>query len=325
MVDVFISYAREDRDRAMILVNALERAGRSVWWDVSIPAGSNWHKEITSRLAQAKCIIVLWSATSIYKEFVTDEAELGKRQNKLIPVLIDPIEPPLGFGLRQCVNLVGWEGEWEHPDYQILLRAINEKVDGQPDLRATAKKIAEQSERKPEWCVSYAWGGDHDDVVDQLCEQAKAEGKTILRDKTAMGLGQRISKFMRRIGGADRIFVILSDRYLKSPFCMFELSEVWRNCRLEEEEFLEHIRVFALPSATIWSPEERLEYAIHWKQRYDNLEVKAHGYDILGDRDSQEFRRMREFSRNVSDILATVADILQPRDFEELREYGFRD
>ena len=136
VVDVFISYAREDRDRAMLLVEALERADRSVWWDVSIPAGSNWHKEITSRLAQAKCVIVLWSATSIYKEFVTDEAEVGKRQEKLIPVLIDPIDPPLGFGRRQCANLVGWEGEWEHPDYQVLLRAIAEKIEQQPGAEA---------------------------------------------------------------------------------------------------------------------------------------------------------------------------------------------
>lgn len=33
MVDVFISYAREDRDRAIGLVDALEHAGRSVWWE----------------------------------------------------------------------------------------------------------------------------------------------------------------------------------------------------------------------------------------------------------------------------------------------------
>lgn len=51
--------------------------------------------------------------------------------------------------------------------------------------------------------------------------------------------------------------------------------------------------------------------------------MKVHGYDILGERDSQAFRRMREFSRNVSDILATAADILQPRDFEDLVKYGF--
>jgi len=32
VVDVFISYAREDRDRAMVLVDALERADREEWW-----------------------------------------------------------------------------------------------------------------------------------------------------------------------------------------------------------------------------------------------------------------------------------------------------
>ncbi|SUS04594.1 Leucine-rich repeat (LRR) protein (fragment) [uncultured Defluviicoccus sp.] len=193
--------------------------------------------------------------------------------------------------------------------------------------------FAQEPSPQPEWCVSYAWGDetpegrDREDVVDRLCQQATAQGKSILRDKTAMGLGERISKFMRRIGGADRVFVILSDKYLTSPFCMDELAEVWRNCRQEEGEFLKHIRVYTLPCATIWSPEERLEYAIHWKQRYEKLEVKvkAHGYDILGERDSQAFRQMREFSRNVSDILATVADILQPRDFEDLVKYGFAD
>lgn len=193
--------------------------------------------------------------------------------------------------------------------------------------------FAQEPSPQPEWCVSYAWGDetpegrDREAVVDRLCEQAVVQGKTILRDKTALGLGERISKFMRRIGRADRVFVILSDKYLKSPFCMFELSEVWRNCRQEEGEFLEHIRVYTLPCAKIWSVDERLDYAIHWKQRYEKLEakVKAHGYDILGERDSQAFRRMREFSRDVSDILATAADVLQPHDFEELVKYGFAD
>jgi internalin A len=187
--------------------------------------------------------------------------------------------------------------------------------------------FAQELPPQPEWCVSYAWGGDRVAVVDQLCAEAKAQGKTILRDQTALGLGERISKFMQRIGRADRVFVILSDKYLKSPFCMFELSEIWRNCRQEDEEFLKRIRIYTHPDATIFTPEERLEYAIHWKQRYEKLEamVKAHGYDILGERDSQAFRRMRDFSRNVSDILATVADVLQPRDFEDLVEYGFSD
>ena len=32
---------------------------------------------------------------------------------------------------------------------------------------------------------------------------------------------------------------------------------------------------------------------------------------------------MGEFYRHVGDILATLADIVQPRSFEELRKYGY--
>lgn len=34
---------------------------------------------------------------------------------------------------------------------------------------------------------------------------------------------------------------------------------------------------------------------------------------------------MRDFSRNVGDILPTVADTIQPRSFGELVEYGFQN
>jgi internalin A len=158
-----------------------------------------------------------------------------------------------------------------------------------------------------------------------LCAEAMAQGVSILRDKNAMGLGERISKFMKRIGGADRVFVVLSDKYLKSPFCMFELSEVWRNSRQEDEEFLKRIRVYTLPCARVWNTLDRAKYAIYWKEQYDEVEalVKTHGYDILGEADVQHFRRMKDFCRNVGDILATVADILQPHGLDELVKYGF--
>ena len=56
---------------------------------------------------------------------------------------------------------------------------------------------------------------------------------------------------MRRIGRGDRVFVVLSDKYLRSPYCIFELFEVWRTSRAEDEEFLRRIRVYSLPDAQI--------------------------------------------------------------------------
>lgn len=197
----------------------------------------------------------------------------------------------------------------------------------------TAASPPSHSQRPPpakEYCVSYAWGDatpegrERDALVDRLCDEAQARGTIILRDKDVLGLGERISKFMERIGRADRVFIVLSDKYLESPFCMFELNEVWRTSKLEGETFLQRIRVYTLPCAKIWDPLDRARYAVYWKQKHDELEAleKEHGYAIIGEIGMQTLRRMREFSHNVSDVLATVADVLHPLTFDDFIRYG---
>jgi internalin A len=185
---------------------------------------------------------------------------------------------------------------------------------------------------EPRWYVSYAWGDrtpegrEREEIVDRLCAEAEARGQTILRDKGVMKLGDSISAFMRRIGEGDRVFVILSDKYLRSPHCMFELCEIWRTSRQEGPALLERVRIYTLGDAEIWKPLSRTRYAAHWKKEHDEMEAFVRengGTSILGERDFAAYRRMGEFYRHVGDILATLADIVQPRSFEELRQYGF--
>ena len=123
-----------------------------------------------------------------------------------------------------------------------------------------------------------------------------------------------------RIGEGDRVFVILSDMYLKSPHCMFELCEIWRTSRQDGPALLERVRVYTLGDADIWRPISRARYAEYWEKEHDELKPYA---AKLGERDFAAYRRMGEFYRHVGDILATLADIVQPRSFEELRKYGF--
>jgi internalin A len=161
--------------------------------------------------------------------------------------------------------------------------------------------------------------------VDDLCAAAEAQGCLILRDKNVLSLGDSISSFMRRIGEGDRVFVILSDKYLRSSFCMYELNEIWRTCRHEEQRFRDRIRVYTLPDADIWKPIARVRHAGHWRREFEALEaaVSEEGVGALGDRDHAAFRQMREFYAHTSDILAALADLVQPRTFEELKQHGF--
>src|SRR5258707_654440 len=100
IVDVFVSYKHEDRDRVAPLVEALVNSGLVVWWDPGIPGGSTWRDEIERHLAVAKCVIVVWSEASVSPSgsFVRDEAGNAQKRGVLLPVAIDDVKIPVGFG-----------------------------------------------------------------------------------------------------------------------------------------------------------------------------------------------------------------------------------
>ncbi|MGH9875587.1 MAG: toll/interleukin-1 receptor domain-containing protein, partial [Pyrinomonadaceae bacterium] len=109
MSDIFLSYAREDLERAHRLAEALEAQGWSVFWDREIPAGKTWRQVISAALRQAHCVIVAWSEASILSDWVCEEAEEGRTRKILVPVFLDEVNPPLGFREIQAAGLVGWD------------------------------------------------------------------------------------------------------------------------------------------------------------------------------------------------------------------------
>lgn len=178
----------------------------------------------------------------------------------------------------------------------------------------------------PEWFVSYAWGDDkttegqkREQRVNEACEAALAAGKSIQRDKNVLRPGESIERFMKRITAGDRVFVFLSDQYLKSPFCMYELSGVCRKCGHDADEFRQRVHLWTLDDAKIWEPDDRAQYGRHWREKYEKLKPCVAD---LGNRDLLARERMRTFHADVGEILATVADTVQPRQFSDFLQWG---
>ena len=126
MSDVFISYKAEDRRRVLPLVQALQADGYSVWWDEHIGAGDEWRQTIERQLDAAKCVVVIWSRRSVGPEgqFVRDEATRAQQRHVYVPVTIDRVPLPLGFGESQARSLRGWKGQRSEPQYQAILNAV---------------------------------------------------------------------------------------------------------------------------------------------------------------------------------------------------------
>lgn len=138
MMDIFISYAREDLATAERLAQALTPYGWSVWWDRHIPAGRRFDEVIAEQLLGASCVLVLWSRNGIHSEWVMEEAETARTNSVLVPVMIEAVQPPIGFRRIHAASLIGWSGTISHPDFKRLLIDITNIIGRQRRQHTTA-------------------------------------------------------------------------------------------------------------------------------------------------------------------------------------------
>ncbi len=131
MADIFISYASPDREIARTIAEAFAERGHSVWWDRTIPPGRVFDEVIQEALTAAKCVIVLWSSSSIRSNWVKTEASEALARNRLLPVLTEDVSPPIEFKRIQAANLVGWSGDTHHPEFAGLIASV-ERLLAQP-------------------------------------------------------------------------------------------------------------------------------------------------------------------------------------------------
>jgi internalin A len=136
---------------------------------------------------------------------------------------------------------------------------------------------------KTEIFFSYAWGDNkekdisREQVVNELYESLKKEDYNLVRDKVDLGYKGFISDFMKRIGKGDLVIVVLSEKYVKSAYCMFELYEIARNSKFEKELFREKVVPIVVEFVDFTDTfilEEHFEYWEELHLKWDKLVEK---------------------------------------------------
>jgi hypothetical protein len=122
--DIFLSYAREDREIAERLAAAFVSRGWSVWWDQKLEIGVSFDGPTEQALAQAGCVVVLWSRASVASDWVKAEATEARERDVLLPVLIEDVKPPLEFRRIQRGTLIGWSGDTPHKGFERLVSDV---------------------------------------------------------------------------------------------------------------------------------------------------------------------------------------------------------
>ncbi|MEM7766964.1 MAG: toll/interleukin-1 receptor domain-containing protein [Pseudomonadota bacterium] len=132
MADIFVSYKKEDAGRVVRIVEGLRKEGFTVWWDHGIAPGSQWDQTIQTELSAARIVVAVWSDLSIHAPWVKEEALTGKARGALVPVRIDDVNPPLGFGLIQFADLIEWDGDIEDKHWDFFIESVRATMGGRP-------------------------------------------------------------------------------------------------------------------------------------------------------------------------------------------------
>ena len=130
----------------------------------------------------------------------------------------------------------------------------------------------------PEVFVSYAWNDESRAIVDRLQQALEEQGIRLLRDRGEVRYKDSIREFMRRIGQGKGVVVVISEKYLKSENCMFELVEVAKAQALRERIF-----PIVLADANIYKATGRAEYVRHWEvetRKLDKALKKVRGDNL---------------------------------------------
>ena len=157
----------------------------------------------------------------------------------------------------------------------------------------------------PEVFVSYAWTEASKALVDKLQQAFANSGTRLIRERDELHYKDSIRDFMQRLGQGQCVVVVISESYLKSDNCMFELIEIAKAQNLRDRIF-----PIILPDANLFKPIGRVRYIKYWEEQKAELNA------ALKDVDGENLKHLQadltlyaEIRRLLDGITGTLKDL----------------
>lgn len=155
--------------------------------------------------------------------------------------------------------------------------------------------------------LSYCWKDK--EIADEIFEYFKSKQDVELhRDVVDIGAWGSIKEYMQSIGEMDYVILLISDAYLKSSNCMYEVLETMRDRKYKEKIFP------AVVNTEIYKPIARVEYVKFWQNEFDKLNEGINGLRVqnLG-KLNEDLKRYQDIASSIAEFLDVVADMNNPR------------
>lgn len=165
--------------------------------------------------------------------------------------------------------------------------------------------IKAKSSSLPSVFISYNW--DNDDVASAV--ETALSGKAIARrDKKDIPNWGSLSDFMKSIRKQDFAVLVISEPYLKSNACLFEVMEL-----MKDEDWNEKAMYVVLSDAHIYNPIGRAKYISYWTEQCAELEKAIASLPASSTSElNMDLRKAVAIRDNIGEFLTKVADTSNP-------------
>ncbi len=128
--DVFISYKHLDAAIRDALVEALQEAKLSYWWDAKLVSGA-WRPQLADRINYCKLVVALWSENvAAAPDEVRDEMSQARGLNRLMALRTDKAEIPKIFREQNFMPFNGWADPAKgKAQLEAIIAEIRRRVD----------------------------------------------------------------------------------------------------------------------------------------------------------------------------------------------------
>lgn len=155
--------------------------------------------------------------------------------------------------------------------------------------------------------LSYCWKDEG--IVEKIDNTFKSKQLIFQRDKRAVKSWESIKSFMKKIRKSDYAILVISDNYLKSINCMYEVLEV-----MKDEGYKDRIITIVLNNADIYNGIGKSKYIKYWNEEYDKLSKEIYQ---INDNESctsllEELKKVGDIKRNVGEFISIVSDMNNP-------------
>jgi internalin A len=129
---------------------------------------------------------------------------------------------------------------------------------------------------------------------------------------------------MMQIGRAERVCVVLSEKYVQSTYCMRELLYIYNSSLGEKKEFLKRVVPLVLEDAKISKTKDRLDHVRYWKAQLKELQEATADLDpVEWGGAGADMTLIKDFCHHAELMLRDVSDHLLPRGIADIEKDDF--